>query len=125
MREPGPDHPIHVEPVRGTGAGSASPSMSLVDTAPRAAAGGSGLSAGLLRPARDAHMDMARAERPRHPLSVQGRCELFQHLVDGDRRERDAVWSYEASYLGCWPRIAGYLAFYPDRGGIRDSVPFG
>jgi len=112
IKQPGPDHPITVEPAQ---------ARIVVTVADRQVAVTT--EALVLReasyppvfyiPRKD--VDMAELERTDHATycPYKGECSYFSVSVGG-KRSVNAVWSYEAPYPAV-AAIAGYLAFYPDR----------
>lgn len=112
MREPGPDHPITVEPTRGRvrvllgGVIVAETTRALtlqeasyppVQYIPRA----------------DAQMDLFVPSTHSTHCPYKGDASYLS-LTAGGLAKRDAVWSYESPYPAV-AQIAGHLAFYPDR----------
>ena len=112
IKQPGPDHPITVEPAQ---------ARIIVTVADRQIAVTT--EALVLReasyppvfyiPRKD--VDMAELERTDHATycPYKGECSYFSVPVGG-KRSVNAVWSYEAPYPAV-AAIAGYLAFYPDQ----------
>jgi len=112
IREPGPDHPITIEPL--------GRHVAVVVAGQTVAASDSAL---ILReasyppviyiPRRDARMDLL--ERSNHAsfCPYKGDASYFS-IPAGGSRSINAVWSYEAPF----PAVRGiqeYLAFYPER----------
>jgi uncharacterized protein (DUF427 family) len=112
MKQPGPDHPITVQP---------NPKRVVVTVAGRVIAdSGEALTlreasypAVQYIPRKD--VDMAALERTDRATycPYKGECAYFS-IPAGGERTVNAVWSYEQPYPAV-AGIAGHLAFYPDR----------
>ena len=112
MREPGPDHPIAIAPLRGR---------------VRVLLGGvivaESTRALTLReasyppvhyvPREDAQMDLFVPSAHRTHCPYKGDAAYFS-LTAGGLAKRDAVWSYETPFPAV-AAIKDHLAFYPDR----------
>ena len=69
-----------------------------------------------------ADVDMTRLSRTAHSTycPFKGDCAYYS-LPGDDARARNAVWTYEAPFPAV-AEIAGFLAFYPDRVEIVETV---
>jgi uncharacterized protein (DUF427 family) len=113
MREPGPDHPITIEPnpgrvvVRFGG-------RTIADTTRALTLREAGMAPVQYVPRWDA--DMAVLERTARTTRCpyKGDASYFTVRADGGRAAENAVWSYEAPYPAV-AAIKDHLAFYPDR----------
>jgi uncharacterized protein (DUF427 family) len=114
VREPGPDHPITIEPepgrvvVRHGG-------RTVADTTRALALREAGMAPVRYVPREDA--DMAALERTARTTRCpyKGEASYFTvRGVDGRAAAENAVWSYEAPYPAV-AAIKDHLAFYPDR----------
>ena len=112
MKQPGPDHPIAIEPsakrVRVRFAGAV-----VADTTEALVLREASYPPVYYIPRR--HADMRYFTRAAHATHCpyKGDASYFTIIVDG-RSAADAVWSYEQPYPAV-AEIKEYLAFYPDR----------
>ncbi|MDB5647649.1 DUF427 domain-containing protein [Methylobacterium sp.] len=112
MKEPGPDHPIHIAPhhgrirVRLAGTLLAETEAALVLTE-------AAYLPVLYIPRGDARWEHFAASTRRSHCPYKGDASYFS-LTTPDATRPDAVWSYAEPYPAV-AAIAGYLAFYPDR----------
>lgn len=119
MKIPGPGHPMAIAPhplrvvvkVDGRTVANTREALSLREA---------NYPAVLYIPRKD--VDMSLLERTDHATycPYKGECSYFSIPLAGERG-KNAVWSYEAPYAAAEP-IKAYLAFYPDRVTIEDSV---
>lgn len=112
MKQPGPDHPITIEPnpkrVRVTFNGAVVAESGRALTLREAS-----YPPVQYIPREDAAMALLRrTERSTH-CPYKGDAAYYS-IEAGDRRAENAIWSYEAPYPAV-AAIAGHLAFYPDR----------
>ncbi|NOG69517.1 DUF427 domain-containing protein [Roseicella sp. DB1501] len=112
MKQPGPDHPITIEPnpkrVRVTFNGQVVAESRRALTLREAS-----YPPVLYIPREDAAMALLRrTERSTH-CPYKGDAAYYS-IEAGDRRAENAIWSYEAPYPAV-AAITGHLAFYPDR----------
>ena len=122
MREPGPDHPIAIEPnpnrvvVRFSG-------RVVADTTRALTLREASYPPVLYVPREDADMALLeRTTRSTH-CPYKGDASYYSVKVDG-RTAGDAVWSYEEPYPAV-AAIRGRLAFYPDRVDSVEERPRG
>jgi len=112
MLTPGPDHPITLEPAarrwRALFAGHV-----IADTDDALILREASLKPVVYFPRGDVAMEyMSRADRSTH-CPFKGDAAYYTLLMDGQFAE-NAVWTYEAPFPAM-ERIAGRLAFYPDK----------
>ncbi|MEN0075053.1 MAG: DUF427 domain-containing protein [Paracraurococcus sp.] len=112
MKQPGPDHPIAIEPnpkrVRVTFNGQVVAESGRALTLREAS-----YPPVQYIPREDAAMALLRrTERSTH-CPYKGDAAYYS-IEAGGRRAENAIWSYEAPYPAV-AAIAGHLAFYPDR----------
>ena len=112
MKLPGPDHPITItanpKRVRVSAGG-----VVIADTTRALTLKEASYPAVQYVPRQDANMALlARTERTTH-CPYKGDARYFT-IVAGDDRRAKAAWSYDDPYPSA-SRIAGHLAFYPDR----------
>ena len=112
MREPGPDHPITVEPnphrvvVRLNG-------RTVADTKRALTLKEASYPPVLYVPREDA--DMALLERTARSTHCPYKGDAAYYTIRADgRTAENAIWTYEQPYPAV-AAIAGHLAFYPDR----------
>jgi uncharacterized protein (DUF427 family) len=120
MREPGPDHPITVEPnphrvvVRLNG-------RTVADTARALTLREASYPPVHYVPREDA--DMSLLERTAHGTHCPYKGDAAYYTVRADgRAAENAVWTYEHPYPAV-AAIAGHLAFYPDRVDAIEELP--
>ena len=119
MRQPGPDHPITIEPnpqrVRVAFNGRV-----IADTRSALTLREAAYPAVQYIPRQD--VDMGLLVRTTHGshCPFKGDAAYYSVRVDG-REAENAVWTYETPYPAL-ASIAGYLAFYPDRVDAIDAL---
>lgn len=112
MREPGPDHPITIEPHAGRVV-VRSGGVTVADTRRALRMQEASYPAVYYVPRADA--DLARLERSSRTSYCPYKGEAsYYSVVTEAGRAADAVWSYEEPYPAM-RAIAGHLAFYPDK----------
>jgi uncharacterized protein (DUF427 family) len=112
MKQPGPDHPITIEPnpqrirvlVGGVIVAETTQALTLRE--------------GKLPPVQyipreDIEADLFEPSRTRTACPYKGEASYFTAMAGGVI-SRDCAWSYEAPYPAV-AQIAGHLAFYPER----------
>ena len=112
MKQPGPDHPISIEP---------SLSHVVVTIAGRTVADSrnalmlreANYPVALYVPRKDVDMSMLERTTHRTYCPYKGDCAYYS-IPAGGERSVNAVWTYEAPYDAV-AEIKDYLAFYPDR----------
>lgn len=120
IKQPGPDHPITIEPAQArivvTVAG-----RRIAVTKEALVLREASYPPVLYIPAKD--VDMAALEPTDHATycPYKGECSYFS-IPAGGQRSVNAVWSYAAPYPAV-AAIAGYLAFYPDRVDAIEEQP--
>ena len=120
MREPGPDHPITVEPnlhrvvVRLNG-------RTVADTRRALTLKEASYPPVLYVPREDA--DMALLERTARSTHCPYKGDAAYYTIRADgRTAENAIWTYEQPYPAV-AAIAGHLAFYPDRVDAIEELP--
>jgi uncharacterized protein (DUF427 family) len=112
IRQPGPEHPIAIEPtgsrVRVTVAGQV-----IAVSAQALKLREASYPAVLYIPRTDANMALLQRTDHSTYCPYKGDCSYYS-IPSGGGRSVNAVWTYENPYPAV-AAIAGYLAFYPDR----------
>lgn len=111
VKEPGPDHPIAIEPHRGTVAISAG-GREIARTEAALVLREAGYPPVFYVPRADARMELLRKAERETWCPYKGAAAYFDILA-GDTIPA-AVWSYETPHAGV-AAIGGHLAFYPDK----------
>jgi uncharacterized protein (DUF427 family) len=120
VREPGPDHPITVEPnphrvvVRLNG-------RTVADTSRALRLKEASYPAVLYVPREDADMGLLERTARKTHCPYKGDAAYYTIRADG-RTAENAVWTYEQPYPAV-AAIAGHLAFYPDRVDAIEELP--
>jgi uncharacterized protein (DUF427 family) len=119
MKQPGPDHPITIEPhpkrVRVTFAGNV-----IADTTHALALREAGYQTVLYVPRADADMGLLKPTAHTSHCPYKGDASYFSIKAEG-RSAENAVWSYQQPYPAV-KEIKDHLAFYPDRiDGIEET----
>ena len=109
---PGPNHPITIEPTAGhvtvTVAG-----RTIADTRSALTLRESSYAPVQYVPRSDVNLALLERSSTSTYCPYKGDASYFDVVIGGDRRS-DAIWTYENAYPAV-AKIAGYLAFYPDR----------
>jgi len=112
IKQPGPDHPITIEPSRTrvvvTVAGRA-----IVDTRGALILREANYPAALYVPRSDADMSALERSELTTYCPYKGECSYFSIPI-GEAKSKNAVWTYEVPYPAV-KKIKEYLAFYPNR----------
>ena len=120
MKQPGPDHPITIEPQPGrilvTAAGNI-----LADSKSALSLRESSYLPVQYIPRQDVDMTLLSRTEHRTHCPYKGECSYYSIPAAGGRGV-NAVWSYEAPYEAV-AAIKDYLAFYPDRVDKIESLP--
>lgn len=120
MKEPGPDHPITIEPnpkrVRVTFAGTV-----IADTTHALTLKEAGYPAVFYVPRADADMSLLKPNAHTTHCPYKGNASYFS-IKAGGRSAENAVWSYQQPYPAV-QEIKGHLAFYPDRVDSIEELP--
>jgi uncharacterized protein (DUF427 family) len=120
VREPGPDHPITVEPnpnrvvVRLNG-------RTVADTSRALRLKEASYPAVLYVPREDADMGLLERTARKTHCPYKGDAAYYTIRADG-RTAENAVWTYEQPYPAV-AAIADHLAFYPDRVDAIEELP--
>jgi uncharacterized protein (DUF427 family) len=112
VKNPGPDHPITIEPSRTRVVVSVAGRV-IADTSEAVTLREASYPPVLYIPRKD--VDMSLLERTDHGTycPYKGDCAYYS-IPLGGTRSSNAVWTYEAPYAAV-AEIKGHLAFYPDR----------
>ena len=120
MREPGPDHPITIEPnpqrvvVRLNG-------RTVADTRRALRLKEASYPPVLYVPREDTDMGLLERTTRQTHCPYKGDAAYYTIRADGHTAE-NAVWTYEQPYPAV-AAIAGHLAFYPDRVDAIEELP--
>ena len=120
MREPGPDHPITIEPnpnrVRVVLGG-----FIVAETTRALTLRESTLPPVQYIPREDAAMSLLQRTDHKTHCPYKGDASYYSIRTDGPAAE-NAIWTYEDPYPGV-AAIKGHLAFYPDRVDRIEELP--
>ena len=120
MKQPGPDHPITIEPSQSRIVVKVG-GKTVADT--KAALALREASYAPVQYFRREDVDMTLLSRTDHSTHCpyKGDCSYYS-IPAGGGRSVNAVWSYEAPYPAA-EAIKGYLAFYPNRVDTIEQTP--
>lgn len=112
MKEPGPEHPLTIAPFKGRVRVTFNGKV-VAETIHAMKLQEASYPPVYYVPREDADWGVYHPSETQTHCPYKGQASYFTLDVDG-RRVTDAVWSYQNAYPAA-ARIAGHLAFYPDR----------